>query len=164
MRIEALQRKKKEIEYIISRIKTLPFLFISEDHLLSIFTAYALIDENIEHINKEEYHRIEIDQERTIERIKETKEYRDILEKIPISGLEIEKSKEAYICLITQKEIIEPVEAPCGHVFDKDGLLFFYEQTKKKGKFLCPYVGCSSDWKKSKYNPLKELEKERVSK
>lgn len=70
------------------------------------------------------------------------------------SGIEMQSVKEGNVCIITQKEICVPVKAPCGHIFEKEGLCFLHNQAKLAGKrFHCPHLGCESNWQKQGFTP-----------
>lgn len=53
-----------------------------------------------------------------------------------------EEAVENRICVLSQRPIEVPVVAPCGHVFDRKALAFFFRQAKKK-KVGCLFKGCA---------------------
>ncbi|KAI5134533.1 hypothetical protein NEAUS06_1149 [Nematocida ausubeli] len=147
----ALRILDKETEYLIERLKNSAEQIVTDKTLKELVLLRMLLEDNKDAIEKEEYYRIEENLENR-KKIKENREYQ-IIQAKKSTGILMEETADGNICLITQKEIEEKVEAPCGHVFDKKGLLFLYKSVSKKNKFQCPYVGCKSDWHKLKYKP-----------
>ncbi|KAI5192891.1 hypothetical protein NEMIN01_2271 [Nematocida minor] len=143
------------VNYLVDRLKQSSEQIVTDKTLRELMLLKILLEENRESIETEEYHNLSIDIEKNKSRIKENKEYAMIRSK-KHTDITVEETVEGNICLITQKEIEERVEAPCGHAFDKQGLIFLYNNTKGKKKFQCPYVGCKSNWYALKYNPLKK--------
>lgn len=61
-------------------------------------------------------------------------------------GLVEEECAKGEKCVLTQKPIVDPVAAPCGHVFDREGVAFYFKGAKGAAQ-RCPYVGCTGSWK-----------------
>ncbi|KAI5127486.1 hypothetical protein NEPAR04_2065 [Nematocida parisii] len=148
-----LSKLTKGVAYLINRLKECPEQIVTDKTLKELVSLSILLNENKEPIAKEEYHRIEIHPEHS-KRVKDSEDYQ-LIRSNKNAVIQMEETTGQDICMITQKEIEERIEAPCGHVFDKKGLLFFYSTVPSKYKFKCPYVGCKSDWHKMKYNPKK---------
>ncbi|KAH9387448.1 uncharacterized protein NEMAJ01_2344 [Nematocida major] len=148
-----LERVSQKVEYLVNLLRTSSEGIVTDKILKEILALHTVLQDNKECIESQEYHKMHIDAE-CRKRVKESRDYTDIRSKRNAEVV-AEDAEEVKFCLITQKEIEEKVEAPCGHVFDKEGLAFLYKNTPQKKKFQCPYVGCKSDWHALKYNPTK---------
>lgn len=153
-RENTLYKIMQSTEYLVDRLCKSSEQIVSDKVLKDLLVLRAILEENKEAVETEEYHKLNIEVEKSKKAVKDSKEY-EIIRSKKKSEIVVEETVEGHICLITQKEIEERVEAPCGHVFDKKGLVFLYKNTVNKKKFQCPYVGCKSDWHKLKYRPTR---------
>jgi len=158
MESEGVFRRKSDLEYLIDRVAKTKDLFLTDRVLSDLFVANILIEREIENIAKEEYHKIDMDIENIAAEVRELEVFREIKSRRR-KGIEVEQEKEGNICLITQKEIEDRVEAPCGHSFSREGVVFLYTNTKGKKGFECPYIGCKSNW--AKFNPTKNANRKK---
>lgn len=147
-----LYKLAADVDYLVERLHNSTEKPIIDKLLTDIISLKIILEDNKDCIEKEEYYNLRIDPHYK-KRAKDSRDY-TIIKGKKNPDILVEETTEGNICLITQKEIEERVEAPCGHVFDKRGIEFLYTNTKSKNNFQCPYVGCKSDWYKMKYNPF----------
>lgn len=148
-----LYRIAQGVEYLVSRLCQSTEQVVTDKLLKDLLVLRGVLGENKEAIETEEYHKLTIEIDKHREEVKGSKEYSLIRSKKQ-GEIVVEETVEGRICLITQKEIEEKIEAPCGHVFDRKGIIYLYKNAKPRKKFQCPYVGCKSDWYKIKYKPV----------
>lgn len=156
MQEKTLEGLKKSVEYLVTKFEKEDCLPITEKVITEVLSIAEILSENKECINREEYHKMEINEQETRKKIKKTDQYKRIIKKKQVKGLEIEKAvnnTKTDICLISQKEITDRIEAPCGHAFDRESLLFFYNKTKRNKTFICPHLGCNQNWGSIGFKP-----------
>ncbi|KAI5180507.1 hypothetical protein NEOKW01_0811 [Nematocida sp. AWRm80] len=145
---------QRQINRLVTRLLESPVQMTTDKHLQDILSAQTILSETIPSISKGELSALSLNPKEIHRRVKESPEYKAIRKKKAAQGIEIEEIKEGNICLITQKEIQTKQTAPCGHSFDREGLLYLFNASKvHKAPFKCPYIGCQTDWKALKYNP-----------
>ncbi|OAG29556.1 hypothetical protein NEDG_00689 [Nematocida displodere] len=153
---ELLLGLEKDLSYLIARLERTQYdTKITEKSLIELLSAEKVLLLNKEAIKAETYKDMRIIDSEIREAVKTSKTYKFLKSKKKTAGIEVEQTVEGNICLITQKEISDKVEAPCGHCFDREGLSFFHAQTKGGKRFACPYVGCNSNWHQLRFNPNK---------
>jgi Zinc-finger of the MIZ type in Nse subunit len=69
--------------------------------------------------------------------------YQRLLQGSEYEGV-LKAGDEASVCAITQRKIEDGVAAPCGHVFEREGVVFYFKG--HKGALKCPYLGCKGLW------------------
>ncbi|KAI5187346.1 hypothetical protein NEHOM01_2108 [Nematocida homosporus] len=144
----------EDLDYLIQKLTKSEQTLIKDKVLIELVAIKLALNHNQESLTQEQFHQLSINSQSLRKEAKNTPIYREIKNKHQPRGLQIEKSKEASICLLSQKEISTPLAAPCGHLFNQDALVFFYQTTKrKKNLFVCPYIGCNRDWTADKFIP-----------
>lgn len=156
MQEKVLERVEKDAAYLLAKLSSLEDLPVTEKVVVELLCISHVLKENKKHIDWNEYQKIEIDEKKVRKEVKKTDEYKKLMKKKQIKDLEIAQSTKPEICLISQKEITDKVEAPCGHAFNREALLFLYSNTKNRKNFFCPHMGCSKNWNTLKFKPPKK--------
>ncbi|KAI5189312.1 hypothetical protein NECID01_0507 [Nematocida sp. AWRm77] len=148
MNTQAILQQKKEIDYVLRRAQESATPLLSETALVEMLAIKKVVEKEQDSILKEEYHKIDVNWKELKKEIRKTKEFQGFKTRNTGDILEVEQTKESTTCLITQREITDKVVAPCGHVFNREGVRFLYENTRgTPKKFICPHIGCNQKWK-----------------
>lgn len=143
---------QKDVEYLVDRAVQSKVPLLSPSALVDLLVIKHLIAAETEAILKEDYHQLEINLTELRKEVKNSREFQIIRTRKAGDILDVEQTKEGSVCLITQKPITQKLAAPCGHCFNREGVLFLYENTRSEPKkFACPHLGCEQRWKYSEF-------------